>query len=391
MKKPKSNFAGKVNKDSQRQQKATTSYGHLNLPKGVSMYSPEPGAKAEFDIIPYEVTDAKHPDRDVEMEIAIPGTLWYKRPYRLHRNVGASNDSFVCLTSVGKKCPICEYRAKRLKEGAEKEETDTMKSSQRNLYILIPKNSKKHEDEPHIMDISQYNFQKLLNEELEEHEEYGNFPSLEEGYTLKVRFDSKTIGTSKPFSEASRIDFYDRKEQYTEDILDEVPNLDEVLKVLSYAELEAKFLELDEEDEGGKLKDLDDEKPTRKRKPVVEDEEEEEKPVRKRKPAPEPEEEEEEEEKPVRKKKPAPVEEEEEEDPKGKKLTRSLRKELEEEEEEEEQPKKKAGSKPAPVTVAKGGKNRCPHGHRFGVDTEKFDICDTCDEWSDCSDAKDSK
>ncbi len=51
-----------------------------------------------------------HPDRDEEYGIAVPGSLWYKRPYWLHRGVGPENVSIVCPSSIGKKCPICEYR-----------------------------------------------------------------------------------------------------------------------------------------------------------------------------------------------------------------------------------------------------------------------------------------
>ena len=35
----------------------------------------------------------------------------------------------------------------------------------------------------------------------------------------------------------------------------------------------------------------------------------------------------------------------------------------------------------------KGGKNKCPFGHVFGKDCEKFDDCDSCDLWDDCIEA----
>jgi len=42
-----------------------------------------------------------------------------QKTYWLHRNVGANNESVICPSSIGKKCPICEHRAQMLKDGAD--------------------------------------------------------------------------------------------------------------------------------------------------------------------------------------------------------------------------------------------------------------------------------
>ena len=262
----KGNFKNKVRTDSERQKSASSRFGYLNLPSSVQMFNPEPGSRIKLDIMPYEVTDPNHPDRYDDEGVAVPGELWYKRPFRIHRDIGAENETVVCPRSVGKRCPICDYREKRMNQGADKEETDAFKTSLRNLYVVIPKDSDDHEKKPHVMDISQFNFQKLLNEELEEDEENAVFPDLEEGRTLKIRFDSKTFGNSRPFAEASRIDFYERKKPYDESILDKIPNLDELLNILNHKELEAKFLELDEEDISDEEVEEEEEKPSRKKK-----------------------------------------------------------------------------------------------------------------------------
>ena len=125
-KKRKGNFRNKIRRDVERQETASSSYGYLNLPSGVSVFNPEPGSRVKMDIIPYEVTDTNHPDKFEDEQIAVAGDLWYKRPFKIHRNVGSGNDSVVCPTSFGKKCPLCEYRAKRLKEGAPKEEIEEL-------------------------------------------------------------------------------------------------------------------------------------------------------------------------------------------------------------------------------------------------------------------------
>ncbi len=329
----KSNFRGKVNQDAKRQK--TAGYGYLNLPKGVSVFNAEPGGKVRLDFLPYEVTDERHPDKDESLEIAIPGTLWYKRPFKTHRGVGVDNDSVVCLTSIGKKCPICEYRKKRVNDGdADKEELGALKMSLRNLYVVIPLGSNKHEEEPHIWDMSWWLFQDQLNKELEEDEDYEVFPDLEEGLTLRIRFDESVIGKSKPFADTSRIDFEERDEAYDEKILDDVPNLDEVLNILSYKDLHAKFFEMEDEE------------------------------------SPEEEQDDEQESKPARKKKPMKRKTDEDEDDK----------------EEEEKPERKPRR-----TKQSESKDKCPHGHKFGKECEDHDKCDDCELWNDCYDEKHEK
>jgi len=309
-KKRKSNFRGKTTKDAQRQKRAASSYGYLNLPKGINIYSPDPGSRVRLDILPYMVENEKHPDRDDEGEIATTGSLWYKLPFKTHRQVGVDNDVVVCPTSIGQKCPICEYRSKRMKEGADKDETDAMKSSLRNLYVVIPIRSKKYESEPHIWDISQWLFQNLLNEELEEDPDNGGFPDLE------------------------------GEEQYTEEILEDVINLDEILVVLTYDELKNKlFYETEEEED----EDVDDYQ----------------------------------------------EEEEEEEEPK-KRTRKSTRKSKPKEEDEEEEEEEKEEKKPARRShKGSSKKNKCPNEHKFGVDWDEYDDCADCDLYDECSEAAD--
>lgn len=343
-KQKKSNFRGKVNRDAKRQK--TAGYGYLNLPRGVNVFTPEPGGKVRLDFLPYEVTDERHPDRDESLEIAVPGTLWYKRPFKIHRNVGADNDSVVCLASIGKKCPICEYRKKRVNEGdADKKELSALKQSMRNLYVVVPIDSKKYEDEPHIWDMSWWLFQDQLNKELEEKDEYEVFPDLEEGLTLRIRFDESTIENSKPFADTSRIDFEERDEAYSEDILDDVPNLDEVLNVMSYKNLYAKFFEMEDEEST-------EEEP----KEEEQEEEEDKKPIRKKKTG--------------MKRKTEKEDDDEEKDDEGKKETK---------------PKRERGKKQSE------SKDKCPHKHKFGVECEEHDECDDCELWNDCYDEQHTK
>lgn len=371
MAKKKSIFRGKVSANVQEQKTRGSAYGYMRLPNGVNIFQPPTEGRIFIDILPYEVTESKHPDRDDELKIANVGDLWYRRPYRVHRNVGANNTSYVCPSSIGMPCPICEYRAQRKTEGADDEELRALKYSNRNLYCIVPLKDKKFEEKPHIWDISQYLFQDKLNDELEEQPEFDVFPDLEEGYTLRIRFSEQSIGKNK-FGEVSRIDFEDREKSYDESILNDVPDMDKILTILSYTKLKAAFMELEPE--------MDEEDPIDEEEPIAEEEEEEEKPIRKRKTA---------ESSSIR------------EDNKFKK-----RKIVEEEEEEEEEPVEEEEEKPTPkrtvnrkkteeeeiVKPSKGkmeAKTKCPHGHTFGTDCDAFpDDCDVCDIWDACMDAK---
>lgn len=246
-------FADKISSNIEKTKSRGRSFGYLTLPKDMRVISPVPGEKMLIDIIPYEVTDPKHLDRDDTDDVATVGSLWYKKPVLVHRNIGADHKTVICPKTIGKPCPICEYRAKRKKEDADEEELKTMNVSRRNLYVVIPKNvvrDKEQLDEvPHILEVSQACFEDQLGKQLDEEPQYKNFPSLDAGYTIKIRFDEEKFGKNS-YASAGRIDFIERekKEQYDEEILNDVPNLDECIKVLSYGELKALLLDVDEED-----------------------------------------------------------------------------------------------------------------------------------------------
>ena len=382
--KRKSKFRGKVASNTQKQRTQGSSYGHLQLPKGVNIFKEEPGGRALLDFIPYIVKDENHMDRDEREGIAIPGNeetdLWYKKPYRLHRNIGSENKSVVCPTTWGRKCPICEYKATKLKDGVDYDEVRDLKPSLRNLYLVVPLEMKDYKEEMHIWDFSQFLFQEKLNEELDENEDYCSFPDLEEGLSVRIRFSEEKFGKNS-FASTSRIDFEERESQYDEDMLDSVPCLDDIVVCPSYEEVEALFFELGEaiEDDAPEPEPETPKRGGLKRK------------AKTVKPDPEPEPDEntcvacggegvnsrggvckpckgsgirqpkkkpgsEEAPKPTRRRSPAPKEE-----------------------------------KPAPAkSKARQQKEDCPYAYKFGVDTDEHEECDECEKWDDCIEAKEN-
>jgi len=336
MKKRKSNFRNQTVSDAKRQKVA--SYGYLNLPEGVkALILKEKTREILLDIIPYVVTDSNHPDRDIDTECAVVDSHWYKRPFKVHRNIGVNNDTFVCPTSIGKKCPICAWVAEQKRKGTDWDDFKDTIAKDRDLYAVIPYSSKDHDEVIYVWDMSWFLFQNELNDQLEEDPDNGIFPDLEEGLTLKVKFRWEKFGKNL-FPKTRDIEFLDRKEKYTEDILDEVPNLDELLNVLSYKELEAKFLEMeDSEDDESNDKVVEIEK-EEKPKALL-----------------------------YRKPKTNLHKEKEKDSSESPKLTRQ---------------KREGKTEPH-------NENECPHGHVFGKDCgDHPDDCDECDKWDDCLEAQ---
>lgn len=365
----RTSFRDKVAANSTQQRNKTANYGHLMVPRGVPIFKEEGNTRVNLDILPYVITDADHPDKNADTDTATKDSLWYRRPYRLHRNIGADNVSIVCPTSVGKKCPVCEYRKKMLDEGAnwQDDSVKALRAGNRNLYYVQPKDEKKLEDKPHLWDISQFCFQDKLNNELEENDEYASFPDLEDGLMLRIRFSEETIGKQK-FAETSRIDFEQRNYAYDEKEIEALPSLDEVLIIKDYKDIEALFFETGEGDEetqaaqrprpAGATRNRSDESTddagpkttTRPRETAKEPEPERTDRVRRRAPEPEPETE------PETKAKPNGADDRE--------VRRAAR---------------AARDKPS--------NDDCPHGHVFGKDCDKHEDCESCSVWGKCMDA----
>ena len=325
--KKKNSFKNLVVSEIKQKKSGESNYGYLRLSRDINMFKEEPGGKVRLNILPYLVTDKHHADRDEELGRAVAGSYWYKRPFRIHRNVGEENNLIVCPSTFKKPCPVCEYKANLLKEGKRynDDEVKALNFSIRNLYAIVPIGHPEYDEKPHVWDISQFLFQNKLADEILENEDYGGFFDPEDGYTLRIRFSEETIGKNK-FAGISRIDFDAMDRKYDDKILKQVPELDKLLIVKSYSEIKEMFYGIEEE---GDIEENIEEN--------IEEED-------------------------------VDIEEED----------------VEEEEEVVVKPVLTAVKKKNKRSV----KERCPHGHIFGVDTDEFDECDECDIWDDCIDAK---
>ena len=269
-------YQGKMKKIADKRDRGGNDFTYLNLPEGVKQFIPEANTKVLLDILPYEVTDKKHPDKNLGAEV---GVYWISRPIKVHKDVGADHDKVICLSTISKKCPICNYRAKLVKDEGDEQEIKDLKASERSLYaVIVRKVDKKRIKKPkiQILDFSNYLFNKRLKDQLGDKTEFDTFANPTDGCSLEITFSEGTFGKFK-FADPTRFDFVERDEQFDEDILDEVPALDEICHIMEYEELKAKFFEIDDDEDEDD--DDDDEKPRSKKgksKKVEDDDDDEE-------------------------------------------------------------------------------------------------------------------
>lgn len=316
-------------------------------------YTPVEGVN-KINILPYEIKTKKHPR--VATGRAKVGDFDYNLDIYVHPYIGPnSQDTIICpKKTYNKSCPICD-ESKRFYDAGKKDEGKALLPKRKCIYNVQP--LVKGESKPvQVFEVSQYLFEKELIEEANACEEGNDVidfaDTSEEGKTVKFR-GSKTKFGQHEYLEYKNFDFVDRESEIDSDVLDQVVSLDEALVVLSFEEIEKIFFAEPSDEE----EDEEDEKPSKKKSKHRDEEEEDE----------------EEDEKPApKKKKPSREEEEEEEEPAPKKKAKP--KDDDEEEDEEPAPKKSSSGK-------------CPHGHRFGKDTDEFPECDKCDKkiWKACS------
>ena len=288
------------------------------IDREISFFSPIEG-RNRINIIPYEIKTKNHPlVKRGEFEV---GDLDYVMDFFVHRNIGPSESSVICLKNTfGKPCPICEQSALLRKQGKE-QEANELKASRRVIYNV---QDLKDPDKVKVFETSHFLFEKeLIDESRDEEGGFVDFADPTDGKEIKFRCQEVQKGAMK-FKEYKSFSFEDRDEEIDDDLLEQAISFDEVIRVPTYEEVEKILYGSEDEDEEEKPKkkkvedDSDDEEeielPKKKAKKVVEDDDD---------------------------------------------------------EEEEEKPKKSSGRK-------------CPFGHKFGVDCDEHNDCDNCDKWDSC-------
>ncbi len=195
-----------------------------------------------LDIIPFRMKeDGLYADK---------GEIYYEKTFWVHW-LGEDIGSYICASKqIGRKCPICDYRAKLTKDvDADEDLIKSLSPRERQLFRVI--DLKEKDKGIQLWEISFHNFGKHLDDRIsssDEEDNYNEFYELENGFTLKVGFSESSFGGTK-FPKVSSIDFKARDEDYDEDVLEQGPDLDECVIIKEYDELKKIFLQTADDDE----------------------------------------------------------------------------------------------------------------------------------------------
>ena len=228
---------------------------YLRLPDGWSLLQAKPG-KYRLDFMSYKVTKGK--GESGGNPYFEKGELAFERTFFVHRGIGPNQDWHLCAAkTLGEPCPICEHRAKMARDpNADEDVIKELAPKERQLWI--PKDLS-DPDTNFIMEASFHLFGKQLDAKVksgDEEDEYEYFADPVDGKTVRVNFEQSDRGK---WVEAVDIEFRARRQSYDADIVDEMPDLDEMLVATPYEKLKRLFLQTGEE----KQKDDDDDRPTK--------------------------------------------------------------------------------------------------------------------------------
>lgn len=371
MAKRKKNKRRSMKKGTRRaSQEAKTGVSYLNLPKGMKLFK-EDSKRYRLDVLPYVVKNIKkHSDaQNIESDI------WWRLPFKVHKNIGPDRKDIVCPRTIGRKCKICEDRQKLYNDPhGDEEVAKLLKAKDRVLYYVIPRKSKDFENKPHLWEISYFCFGKELDKEIDYEEDYAGFADPEDGYTLDVRFATEKLGKNS-FIKCDRIDFR-KRDDIDDEVFEDLPDLMDCLVILSKEEIDAIYDGIDDvsgydddkDEEDDDDEDIDD---------IVDEEDDED-----------------------------DDEDDDDEEDEEDELTADDIFEMKKKElnklVKENKLKIKAKDKNKIKEYRKAvisaldlnededeDEEECPHGYEFGVDNGEYDECDDCDNYDECLEASD--
>ena len=278
-----------------------------------------------ISILPYKVKSGNHPSLKA-------GDFDYVLDYWIHRNVGPNNGRVLCLArTYNKPCPICEERAVLSKGSVEKAQLDALTAKRMVLYNVVD-----HENESagvQLFNVSHYLFEKELHESNYTGDgEAILFSDPDEGAAIRFRC-AKEKGAGYEYMKYKDFNFIKRN-PIQDAWLNDSLSLDSLLVVPTYAQVKALFFGSGEEEEP---------KSNYTREPDSDEEPFQSRPKRH-----------------------ADI-------PVGESLTGNAT----------------TASVLPPVVEEAASDGTCPHGHKFGIDTDEKAECDECKVWTACCDARD--
>lgn len=252
--------AAKLNAAQRRAQKhqSSTGSGALDLPDGVSFFKLEKEGTKVIEILPYKC-GKRTAAFDDSITFADPGEEYFERTFFVHRSVGPAQQTYVCpARTFGKRCPICEFRAKEMKksDGDEKLIKDLNPKEQQLFNVLDHADLDKGVQ---LWQVSYHNFGKVLDSLIKNADADDDFlmfyavndkkrfaEDARGGRTLKMTVEQENFAGTK-FYKIANINFRPRKTAVVEEHAGNALALDEIVKELDYDTLKKLFLGAEDE------------------------------------------------------------------------------------------------------------------------------------------------
>lgn len=304
-----------------------------STPKDVPFYKIREGENL-IDIVQYKITNPQNPACKAGFEVGEPD---YKQIIPVHKNVGASNNEYLCVARMfGKPCPICE--AQKTTWDIDFEKAKAMYPTEYVVYNII--DLLEPEKGVQLWRISKFWVEDELQKLSAMKSKRGVpviYSDFEVGWSIEFYGEEKKFMNNK-FMKPGNFNFVKREKQYDESILDKTYPLDKYWNIPKYDEVYNDFNGIYEEEEEVKEVKPTEEEVQKEREQFVED------------------------------------------------LKQSAVRETKVEE-----------AKEAPQRPARRERRRktdevkkCPHGHAWG-DCDKHEECKTCDDsdYDKCADIQD--
>lgn len=214
----------------------------FKVPKGMSLFRFDEAGLFKLRILPYTVSE-----RAIDHRFADPGFDHYEYSYWVHAGIGLDGASKHCCLRecFKKKCPVCDYLASLDRWGMDKDLYNSLRPKQRQLFAILNLDDK--DKGVQILETSFFSGpgqislgQTIDNKVRANREKYGGFFHAEDGMALHITTKQGKAFKGKPTWNISDVEWVEAKD-LDEEILDQVPSLDELPIELGYDELEELF------------------------------------------------------------------------------------------------------------------------------------------------------
>ena len=249
----------------------------LNLPDKISFFKPKKNGSHMLEFIPFQTTESHFEYPEAKQFVSKVGAWWYERTFWIHRGIGVNNENFVCpAKTIGKPCPVCEdiIKLKDSSHPEDKKRAKNLKPKERQIFLVYDLEDTQKGIQ--LWELAHYNFGAQLDEYLnkarsQDKDSFNRFYSPKHGLSVRISGKEEMLpgndgGPPMANTIYSVYQFYDREEEVPIKLFKHGHNLDNMVKILSYKELNNQYLGKIEE--GEKTDDRDRDRP---RKPVKEE------------------------------------------------------------------------------------------------------------------------